>query len=63
MREEESGRVEEEESGKALRRMFKPRGRREGRDVKEDREERNKEVGKRRWLTALSSERLRVWES
>ena len=38
MREEESGGVEEEESGKALRRMFKPREQ-EGKDVKEDREE------------------------
>ena len=37
MREEESGGVEEEESGKALRRIFKPREE-EGKDVK-DREE------------------------
>ena len=38
MREEECGGVEEEESGKALRRIFKPREQ-EGKDVKEDREE------------------------
>ena len=38
MREEESGGVEEEESGKALKRIFKPREQ-EGKDVKEDREE------------------------
>ena len=38
MREEKSGGVEEEESGKVLRRIFKPREE-EGKDVKEDREE------------------------
>ena len=38
MREVESGGVEEEESGTALRRMFKPTEE-EGKDVKEDREE------------------------
>ena len=38
MREEESERVVEEESGKALRKIFKPREE-EGKDVKEDREE------------------------
>ena len=38
MREEESGGVEEEESGKALRKIFKPREQ-EGKDVKENREE------------------------
>ena len=38
VREEECGGVEEEESGKALRRIFKPREQ-GGKDVKEDREE------------------------
>ena len=38
VREEECGGVEEEESGKALRKTFKPREQ-EGKDVKEDREE------------------------
>ena len=38
MREEESERVVEEESGKALRKILKPREE-EGKDVKEDREE------------------------
>ena len=37
MREEESGGVEEEESGKALRKIFKPQEQ-EGKDVKEFRE-------------------------
>ena len=38
VREEESGGVEEEESGTTLRRMFKPTEE-EGKDVKEDGEE------------------------
>ena len=61
MREEESGGVEEEESGKALRRIFMPRE--EERAKTGRRTERNKEVGKRRWLTALSSEHLSVASS
>ena len=44
MREEESGGVEEEESGKALRRIFMPKGRREGKDVKD--EERTRKLGR-----------------
>ena len=60
-REGESGSVEKEESGKALRRIFKPRE--EARAKTSKKTERNNGVGKRRWLTASSSERSSVASS